>query len=105
MSAETPVDLADRSAWPKGMRDLVTDLESACWRVQVGSGVDTGDNPWLTVEAVDPTAPINSVRVTWHTRGTGTYRLFTCIFRRPYRGWADSSLRQVRAFVSEAGGG
>lgn len=60
----------------------------AGWSVAINHSVDTGNSPFVTVEASRPgkasTENIGHMegaayfRVTWHTRGTGTYRLFDC---------------------------
>lgn len=41
------------------------------------------------------------VRASWHTRDTGTLRLFSCIQRKPGRGWHDASLTKAIATITE----
>lgn len=89
--------------WPKAMRGLVDDLRAAGWLFGVEHGEDTGGAPWLCVRAAH--APTErGIRVTWHTRGTGTYRLFSAMLSRPYRGWSDRSVSALRAEIRGARG-
>lgn len=45
------------------------------WSAKLQHGTDTGDNPFIEVTAIRDQKP-HQVSVTWHTRDTGTYRLF-----------------------------
>lgn len=48
------------------------------WSAGLKHQTDSAQNPYVTVTAVRPEQP-KRVEVTWHTRKTGTYRLFTCL--------------------------
>lgn len=54
--------------------------------------------PYITVEARldDERNRSHRVIVTWHTRGTGTYRLFSCM-----ADLRDMSLKRARMFIAE----
>lgn len=69
----------------------------AGWRVRQGHGADTGGAPFVTVYA---RRGMWEVRATWHTRHTGTYRLFTCIARSPRRTWFDTTLTEAAAMFN-----
>ena len=60
---------------------------------------DTGGNPYVTI-----TVLINGwkLEATWHTRETGTYRLFSLIARGPNRGWHDVTLAKARELITKA---
>lgn len=85
--------------WPKAMRDLVDDLRANGWPFRVDHGEDTGGSPYLTVNARHRESE-RGVRATWHTRGTGTYRLFSAMLFRPYRGWRDLAVKALRAEIA-----
>lgn len=51
------------------------------WRAELREGVDSGSSPFVTVYAKKD-ADSHLLMVTWHTRMTGTYRLFSCIYGR-----------------------
>lgn len=89
--------------WPVRMRDLVRAAQAAGWAVLVGHAQDSGGSPYLTVTAVDTMEPERlglEVKATWHTRATGTYRLFSCLLFRPYRGWVDVTVTRAIEAVS-----
>ena len=64
---------------PTKCQHLITALALGGWSFMVNHGTDTGDSPYISIEArrggVD-------VRITWHTRATGTYRLFSCMVNK-----------------------
>ena len=72
----------------KAARDFAVDAIDAGWDVLIRHGKDTGDSPFVSVEAVKPD---RHLRLTWHTRDTGTYRLFSCALGR-----RDLSLKAAR---------
>lgn len=51
----------------------------------VNHGMDSGDSPFvaLTVKWDE----LYEVRLTWHTRDTGSYRLFSTLVRTATRNW------------------
>lgn len=61
---------------------------------------DTGGSPFFTIET-RPTAEHIAAFVTWHTRATGRYRLFTCTLGKVGR-MPDSSLTKVFEHVRTA---
>lgn len=67
------------------------------WSASYVHGKDTGENPFITVTAVREER--ERVSITWHTRETGTYRLFSCLLggRGAER---DGTLTQAKALVS-----
>lgn len=71
------------------------------WAVAWQPGTDSGDAPYVTVRAVHDDV---EVRLTWHTRTTGTYRLFTAMHKRKHL-WVDTTLRAATALVTARGGG
>lgn len=79
-------------------RDLLLLCADAGWDVAVGHGVDTGGSPYVTVRAARQ-APDGYLDLTWHTRATGTYRLFSCLLGRSRSTVRDSTLRDVKALV------
>ena len=64
---------------PAKCQDLVKRLTDGGWSFVLNHGKDTGNSPFVTVEG---RRGDDHLMVTWHTRATGTYRLFTCLFNR-----------------------
>ena len=64
---------------PLKCRELIITLMDGGWSFVVNHGKDTGDSPFISIEARRGN---DHVMVTWHTRATGTYRLFTCVINR-----------------------
>ena len=60
---------------PTGARQFAKDAIDAGWNVLIQNGEDTGGAPFVSVEA---RRGLSHLRLTWHTRETGTYRLFSC---------------------------
>ena len=83
--------------FPKNARPLVDALLAAGWSFMVAHGKDTGSSPYVSVEGKGPDS---EVKCTWHTRGTGTYRLFTSIVRLPGRAWHDATLKKVLEVIA-----
>ena len=73
-------------------RNFAVDAIDAGWSVLLRHGIDTGDNPFVNVEA---RRGHDHIVVTWHTRATGTYRLFSCMVNL-----RDVSLKSARAAVT-----
>ena len=73
-------------------RNFAIEAIDARWDVLVRHGIDTGDNPFVTVEA---RRGDRHVMATWHTRATGTYRLFSCMVNK-----RDVSLKAAREAVA-----
>ncbi len=66
---------------PLKCRELIIELMDAGWSFVVQHGKDTGDHPFISIEAQKAKGG-ETIRVTWHTRATGTYRLFTCMVNK-----------------------
>lgn len=83
---------------PAGLSKAVQAAMSAGRSFLVSHGEDTGGSPFvaLTVKWDDA-----EVRLTWHTRGTGTYRLFSALARNG-GGWRDVTLTGALALVNGA---
>lgn len=60
---------------PTAARQFATDAINADWNVLVQHSTDTGENPFVSIDAIKSG---RHLRLTWHTRDTGTYRLFSC---------------------------
>jgi len=67
------------ATYPKKLGDVVGGLLDYGWNFVVNHGKDTGNSPYISVEARRDN---ESLIITWHTRATGTYRLFTCMADR-----------------------
>lgn len=78
---------------PPKCRGLVADLTDGGWSFMVNHGTDTGDNPYIAIEA---RRGKDSIMITWHTRATGTYRLFTCMVNK-----RDVSLTKAMEVVAK----
>ena len=65
--------------YPKKLNEVVTGLLDYGWNFVVNHGKDTGGNPYIGIEARRDT---QHVMITWHTRATGTYRIFTCMVNK-----------------------
>jgi hypothetical protein len=64
---------------PKKCKELVTSLVDGGWSFVVNHGKDTGENPFISTEGRRGN---DHVMITWHARGTGTYRLFSCMVNK-----------------------
>lgn len=67
------------TTYPNKLHDVVNGLLDYGWSFLVQHGKDTGDSPFISVEAKRDN---ETVRITWHTRATGTYRLFSCMVNK-----------------------
>lgn len=56
--------------------ELINNLLLSRWSFVVNHGTDTGGSPYINVEAARDN---QKLYITWHTRETGTYRLFSCL--------------------------
>jgi len=77
-------------------RDLVISAMDNGWSVVYRPNVDTGGSPFVTVEASRGDQYFSA---TWHTRNTGTYRLFNVALGRSRHNARDATLTQVIAAV------
>ena len=82
------------SVEPTAARQFAKDAIDAGWNVLIQSGEDTGGSPFVSVEARQG---LTHLRLTWHTRETGTYRLFSCA-----SGHRDISLKAARELLGGA---
>jgi hypothetical protein len=78
--------------YPKRLNEVVTSLVDYGWSFVVQHNKDTGDHPYIGIEARRDT---QHVMITWHTRATGTYRIFTCMVNK-----RDTSLAKALAAVT-----
>ncbi|WP_109527199.1 MULTISPECIES: hypothetical protein [Nocardia] len=90
---------------PKALAELVDAALSHGRSFIVQHGVDSGDSPfvsiavkWLPEGCGVPT----EIRMTWHTRATGTYRLFSGIACGIYRDWHDVTVKRAMELVTGA---
>lgn len=65
--------------YPSKLNDVVTGLLGYGWNFVVNHGKDTGDHTYISIEGRRDS---QHVMITWHTRATGTYRLFTCMVNK-----------------------
>lgn len=92
-------------ACPTRARALLDAAIDHGWAAAWQPGFDTSGAPFVTVRAVHRNtgaAADTEIRVTWHTRATGTYRLFSAIAREPGRNWHDITLTQAEAIIRRA---
>lgn len=73
-------------------RDLAIAAINAGWSVAFKRNVDSGNSPFVTVEAIRTGGYFC---VTWHTRDTGTYRLFHATFGETRYKAHDVSLKRI----------
>jgi hypothetical protein len=64
---------------PVKCKELINALADNMWSFVVNHGKDTVESPYVSIEAARGGV---EVRVTWHTRATGTYRLFSCMVKK-----------------------
>lgn len=64
---------------PKKCIELVNQLLLSRWAFVVNHGEDTGGSPYINIEAARGN---QMLYITWHTRETGTYRLFACLHNK-----------------------
>jgi pterin-4a-carbinolamine dehydratase len=67
------------STIPAKCKDLISAYAEHGWSFVVQRATDTGDHPYISTEARRGT---DHVMITWHTRNTGTYRLFSCMVNK-----------------------
>lgn len=79
---------------PAKLADVVTELLNYGWSFVVQHGKDTGDSPFISIEA-KKTKDGDTIRITWHTRTTGTYRLFSCMVNK-----RDVTLTKARETIT-----
>lgn len=68
-------------AHPKKLSNVINELLDHGWSFVLQHGTDTGEHPFISVEA-KKTKDGETIRITWHTRTTGTYRLFSCMVNK-----------------------
>lgn len=85
---------------PKALADTLTELTAARWSYRLAWDRDSGRNLFVRLEAA-PFWGGPLIRATWHTRGTGTLRLFSCMIRDAGTvQYHDTSLKQARALIA-----
>lgn len=93
------------AALPKAAAGLLDAMKRSGWRWSVGWSEDTAGHLFVTIRGgIRPEAQVDA---TWHTRGTGTLRLFGLLLRSgpvhsiTRRGWHDASLRAAVTVIEE----
>ncbi|WP_431977615.1 hypothetical protein [Micromonospora haikouensis] len=95
---------------PRAAAQLLDTARAAGWRILAVTHQDSGGAPYLKVQVAHPRPPRHSpdgpnvwwYEATWHTRGTGTYRLFgSTSARTPQRPARHDgpSLRAIRTLI------
>jgi len=67
------------TTYPAKLTEVINGLTDYGWSFVLNHGKDTGEHPYIAIEGGRGN---EHVMVTWHTRATGTYRLFTCMFNK-----------------------
>ena len=67
------------TTYPKKLSEVVTALLDYGWSFQVVHNKDTGEHPYISIEARREN---QHIMITWHTRAAGTYRIFTCMVNK-----------------------
>lgn len=80
--------------YPAKLSDVVNELLSYGWSFVVQHGKDTGEHPFISVEA-QKAKDGDAIRIAWHTRATGTYRLFSCCINK-----RDVTLTKARETIT-----
>jgi hypothetical protein len=84
---------------PPRLAGLIELLDSSGWSFAVQHGSDSGGALFIAVQGRPGWDDVTAIRVTWHSRDTGTLRLFSCMGRQPYRGWRDLPLHRLRDMI------
>lgn len=84
---------------PVKARQFLTDALDQDWSGALARGTDSGGAPFVTVRALDASG--TELRLTWHTRGTGTYRLFSAMRQTKTRKWHDITLKEAQETLRE----
>ena len=79
---------------PAKLADVVTELLDYGWSFVVQHGKDTGEYPFISIEA-KKSKDGTTVRISWHTRATSTYRLFSCMVNK-----RDVTLTKARETIT-----
>lgn len=83
---------------PVKARQFLNEALDRDWSGALTRGHDSGSAPYATVIVRD--AAGTEMRLTWHTRATGTYRLFSAMRRTPRKDWHDVTLKEAQAALS-----
>mgnify|MGYP001384053506 FL=1 len=88
---------------PDGVRRLVAAAMDApvATGFMVTHGRDSGGAPFVVFRAVQ--GDDREVRMVWHTRDAGTYRLFSGLARTPGRSWRPVTLRDAIGILAGEG--
>jgi hypothetical protein len=88
---------------PKALAELIAAALAHRRAFIVQHGVDSGDCPFVTFKAQwlpEGCDVSTELQMTWHTRNTGTYRLFSAIARGYYRNWQDITAKKALKLVT-----
>jgi hypothetical protein len=89
--------VSDDRHLPTSARLLTTTILDAGWQLAVNWS-DQGGSLHVTIDGMDPTDPARQVRVTWHSRTTGTLRLFSCLVGAGIK-CHHSTLTKAQAYI------
>ena len=80
-----------------GVVDLARGLVDAGWQLAVNWSA-LGGYLHVTIDGTDPDDITHRVRVTWHSRDTGTLRLFSCLVGSGIK-CHDSTLTKAQGYI------
>lgn len=89
-----------RDELPAAAAGFIEYAEHYGWLTAYGRGEDNGGSPFVLVVVKHPDNG-HAFEVTWHTRMTGTYRLFSKLERPAGKAvWRDApSLKRIRQVI------
>ena len=85
---------------PRGLVQAVDAALAAGRAFIVNHGTDSGDSPFVSLTVK---WPLHEVRLTWHTRDTGTYRLFSAMAKTDARNWHDVTMAKAIQVIAGPG--
>ncbi|GAB36183.1 hypothetical protein [Gordonia otitidis] len=81
---------------PKSLQHTINNALHSRRSFAVSHGKDTGDHPFVSLTV---RWDGHELRLTWHTRTTGTYRFFSGLAATPTTGWRDVTLAQANTLI------
>ena len=97
------VTLAPTFTPPRALSEMIAAALTHKRHFKVEHGEDSGGSPFVTFRAVwmpDGCDIRTDIRLTWHTRDTGTYRLFSATAAGYYRAAHDTTAKKALALLS-----
>lgn len=94
-------ETAQQATWatPAKLREVVDTALNAGRSLLVSHGADTAGSPFVLATVKWDRYEI---RLTWHTRDTGSYRLFSAIAAIPGRNWHDITAARAVELIGGA---